>query len=315
MPGQFVPFAGAQVPGRLCNQPGAQGEPFECVLEGGSFVTDAPAPADELVVLAYNVERGSHWRGQLAMLAEDANIPSPDVILLSEADRGCTRTGEVNVPLEYARSLRMNYVYGVEFVELPRCIEPTGRIKAPCEHGNAILSRYPIGNVRLIRHTKNRSWNVWWQRLFRIGEPRLGGRMALAADLDIGGRLLRVYVVHFESKGGDDFRPAQAAEVGEDGLQAPDAVLIGGDMNFGAYRSYIENGEPADAGAQSLLGRGYIDAHASLPLDQRFTTQGGGIIDCLFIRGISSVDVGVGSGERWDALSNHRPVWARVSLR
>lgn len=310
----FEPFAGRSVAGSLCNQPGVKGVAFECVLEGGLFASQGHTAADEVVVLAYNVERGIMSEDQLATLADDPGIPSPDIVLLSEADRRCTRSRGVNVAEAYAQALRMNYVYGVEFVELPRWIGPNGRIDAPCEHGNAILSRYPIGNVRLIRHEKNRGWSSWWQRLFRVGEPRMGGRMALAADVDLGEQLLRVYSVHFESQGGDEYRPAQAAEVGVDGVQMGGSVVIGGDMNFAGYRADLENGQTTDEGVQSLLDLGYADAHGALPVGRRITTRSGSIVDCIFVRGVEVAERGVGDARRWGDLSDHLPVWARISV-
>lgn len=311
---EFEPFPVGTVSGRLCNQPGSSVAPLECALEGRSFAPGSPPQTRDVVVLSYNVERGIRWREQVAMLSADPDIPEPGIVLLSEVDRGCTRSGEANVALEYARELRMNYVYGVEFVELPRWWGPNGRIHSPCEHGNAILSKFPIGNVRLVRHARNRSWNSWWQRLFRIGEPRLGGRIALAADIDFGHSLLRVYSVHFESKGGDRFRPEQAREAGVDGVQAGGGVVIAGDMNFAHYREQLEQQGVTDTGAQVLLDLGYVDAHSAVPPGQRYTTRSDEIIDCIFVRGTEVVDSGVGRPERWDALSDHRPVWARLTV-
>ena len=40
--------------------------------------------------------------------------------MFSEADRGCSRTNYRNVTRELAKALGMNYVYGVEYIELPR---------------------------------------------------------------------------------------------------------------------------------------------------------------------------------------------------
>lgn len=306
-----MPFAGGEVHGRLCGEGETKGA-IDCQLEGGSFADGEPIPTNEVTVLAYNVERGIKWREQLAMLADDPDMRSPDVVLLSEVDRGCSRSGGANVALEYAKALRMNYVYGVEFVELARCLPRRVRVAKACEHGNAIVSRFPIGNVRLIRHAENRSWYSWWQATFRVGEPRLGGRMALAADVKVGERLLRVYAVHFESKG-SVYRAAQAAELASDGDGAGGPVVIGGDMNFGAYARELA-GEGEDIGAAALVERGYADAHAVLPLDQRYTTPRHGVVDCIFVKGMEVVERRVGTGERWDGVSDHRPIWARLAL-
>ncbi|MCG8417642.1 MAG: hypothetical protein MJE77_06815 [Proteobacteria bacterium] len=100
----------------------------DCRLEGASFVT-TPAPVkDSLVIMAYNIERGLALDEQIAWLL-GPDSPDPDVILLSEADRGCSRTQRRDVTRELARVLGMYYIFGVEFIELPRESGGGGRIE------------------------------------------------------------------------------------------------------------------------------------------------------------------------------------------
>jgi endonuclease/exonuclease/phosphatase family metal-dependent hydrolase len=289
---------------------------IDCRIEGANFITEPAAPRDEVVVWTYNVERGLRLDDQLRTLTGDPRMPAPDILLLSEADRGCTRTGYRNVAREYARALGMCYVYGTEFVELPRCIGPGGRIKRRCEHGNAIVSRYPLGNVRLIRHRVARSWNSSVQRFLHVGEPRLGGRVALAADVRIGDRLLRLYSVHFESGAADHFRVPQVQELIEDAADVTHGVLIGGDMNVGRYLGLRRfPGEPAtDPVTETLFAAGYADAHAAIPRDQRATTDSGVPIDLTFGRRVEFTGSGIGPRDVWGGLSDHLPVWARVKV-
>jgi endonuclease/exonuclease/phosphatase family metal-dependent hydrolase len=301
---------------RLCR--GGSGDPIriDCALEGASFVPAPVPPRDEIVLMAYNLERGMKAEAQVEALLADGSIPRPDVILVSEADRGCTRTDYKDITRGWAKAMAMNYVYGTEFIELPRLWGPAGgRMRGRCEHGNAILSRYPIGNVRLIRHASNISWYSWWQRLFRVGEPRLGGRMALAADVKVGEKILRLYSVHFESKGGNEpFRGGQAAELAEDALSAPAGAVIGGDMNSGAYLADLREGTKKDSATLALFARGYADAHARLAPDDRITTRSGVVIDLLFGRGVQFLEAGIGAKEWWGGLSDHLPVWAKLRL-
>jgi endonuclease/exonuclease/phosphatase family metal-dependent hydrolase len=92
------------------------------------------------------------------------------VIILNEADWGMKRTDYRNVATELAQALKMNYAFGVEFVEVDPIalgIEKFDDVdakdrKALLEsievdktryrglHGTAILSRYRLENVRLI---------------------------------------------------------------------------------------------------------------------------------------------------------------------
>jgi len=300
---------------RLCRGRANDDIRIDCRLEGASFLGPGAQPKEEVVVMAYNLERGLALDGVIERLSAPAGVPAPDVLLVSEADRGCSRTGYRNVTREMAEALGMCYVYGVEFIELPRCFGKGGRVAAPCEHGNGILSRYPLGNARLLRYRQNRRWNSFAQRALRIGEPRLGGRMALAADVKIGRRYLHVYSVHLESgRAGGRFREAQALELTGDALDKPHGVIIGGDMNTPGYLGDLRNGTARDGATRVLREAGYTDAHAGLAPEERITTPSGAAIDLIFGKGVAFTGAGVGSRREWAGLSDHYPVWARVRL-
>ena len=294
---------------------------LDCRIEGANFTRQHAAPKDEIVLCTYNVERGARLDDQLRAFGGDAGMPSPDVLLINEADRGCTRSGNRNVAREYARELGLCYVYGVEFIELPRFYGPGGSVRRRCEHGNAIVSRFRLGNVRLIRHKCTRRWDSTVQRILHVGEPRLGGRVALAADVRIGERTLRVYSVHFDSghrghgsRGADAYREAQARELIEDASGLDQGVVMGGDMNVGRYLGPLGEDEPLEATTSALVEAGYEDAHAALPVGERVTTDSGVAIDVIFGRGVRFMAAGVGPRAVWGGLSDHLPVWARASL-
>lgn len=289
---------------RLCpaaaDPDGAPDKVFvECAFETGCFAPQDLAPKGELVVMAYNIERGRKADAQLAALIAGTKLPTPDVLLLSEVDRGCERTGYRNVMREYAEALGMNYVYGVEFVEL--------RMRAPCEHGNGILSRYPMANPEIIRHASNKSW------FEDGGEPRLGGRVAVRADVVVGDKFINVTSVHFESNISEQWRSAQAVEMAELGLLSNSRVLIGGDINSGLYRADLLVGGELDQTARAFLERGYWDAHAEVGVDER-PTRGGMILDVLFTNAPFTSSPGLLEKADWEALSDHSPVWATVHL-
>jgi len=264
--------------------------------------------------MSYNVERGLALDALIARLqVPPADALAPDVILVSEVDRGCSRTAYRNVMREMAEALGMCYVFGVEFIELPRCFGPGRRIDAPCEHGNGILSRFPLGNARLIRHRRNRSWHSLVQRLLGVGEPRMGGRMALAADVRVGDRYLHLYSVHFESgRTNDRYRDDQALELVEDADLKLHGVIIGGDMNTSEYMGDLRDGTSNDGATRVLREAGYADSHAGLSPDERITTPSGVVIDLLFGKGVEFSGAGIGRPEDWAGLSDHYPVWARV---
>jgi endonuclease/exonuclease/phosphatase family metal-dependent hydrolase len=301
---------------------GAHPTDLDCRVEGADFRPGQTEPIGEVVVWAYNVERGLRLEGQLEAAMDGAGMPRPDILLLNEADRGCSRTRTRNVAREYARALGMCYVYGVEFVELPRFWGPGGgAIRRKCEHGNAIVSRFPLGNVRLIRHARSRSWHSSWQRLLGIGQPRLGGRVALAADVRVGDRTLRVYSIHFESgRGGrgvhkrDEIRTAQAIELVQDAAGLHSAVVIGGDMNVSGYLRALTQRDQDEPTMAALATAGFEDAHARIPPADRVTSDSGVVIDAVVGRNLRFAGSGIGPAESWKGLSDHLPIWARVAL-
>ena len=170
----------------------------------GAAETSAPIDSDDL-------------RAELDLLAQ------ADVIVLNEVDWGVKRTGYRAVIRELGDALKMNWAYGVEFLE----IDPTQLGLAKLEdiedeqereallsalavdpeqlralHGTAILSRYPIREARLrpfafqpydwyeeekaLRPTEKgirAGARVIGEEMHR--EMRRGGRIFLAVDLDV----------------------------------------------------------------------------------------------------------------------------------
>jgi endonuclease/exonuclease/phosphatase family metal-dependent hydrolase len=290
---------------------------IDCDVEGASFAPPDVEPKRELTVVAWNILRGFETDAQIAAMLESGDVPLPDVVLLSEVDRGCRRTGFRNVARAYAEALGFHYVYATEFVELPSQRGPSGPYDPPlCEHGNAIVSRYPLGNVRQIRHARNHSWYTP-PDFPDPDEPRLGGRVAVAADMKVGDRLVRLYSLHFESTlSALRIRDAQAVEIASDGATVPGPVIAGGDINSFFARLDFENGWRNDGTTQAFLTRGYSDAHAGLPLAERDTNFDPAplIIDFVFVRNAAVVDAGLCPRERCGTLSDHLPVWAVVDL-
>ena len=294
---------------RLCEEaadPEAHEDPvyISCGIEASCLPASPPPPKDSLVVMTYNIERGMSIDAQLAEFGDA--IPIPDVLLLVEADRGCARSGGGNVAWQYAEALEMGHVFGVEFIELPR---PGDAIPELCEHGNAVLSRYPIGNVRQLRHETNLSWYDSEE------EPRLGGRVAVLADIAVGDEILHVQVMHFES-GVDDgpIRAAQAAELADLGLEEPNPVVIGGDANSGLYVIDLLMDTHNDGTTEAFFERGYVDAHAELPLEMRATHSPGLILDLLMLEGTTATEPAICPPAQCGQLSDHLPVWATIAL-
>lgn len=324
-PPEFVEFAWrADTPDvrseRLCVEAAAPDEApdttfIDCDIEGATFATTELAPRNEIVVLAYNILRGFDVDQQLDVIAGGDDFPVPDILLLSEVDRGCERTEFRNIARDYAERLGYYYVYVTEFLELPSVRGLSGPYDPPvCEHGNAIVSRYPLGNVRQIRHAQNRSWYTP-PGASDPDEPRLGGRIAIAADAKIGTHLVRLYALHLESTlSALDIRDAQAEEVAADSEELSYPVIAGGDLNTFFYFDDLDKGVLTEQAVKSFVDRGYEDTHQGLALVDRYTSFDpfDMVIDLIMVRELEVTDAGRCPPGSCGDLSDHLPVFARV---
>ena len=238
-------------------------------------------PPSSLRIIDWNIDRGLQLREIIDFLAS-ANA---DILILQEADLNARRTHRLNIPEEIARKLQMNYVFGREFEELVQ-----GSKDSPAYHGQATLSRWPISKPRLIRFS--RQSNFWQPRWFlpRV-EPfqeRIGGRIALVAEISIAGSKLITYNLHLESRANDDLRRSQIEEVLSDAArqnsQCP--VIIAGDFNLDVFK---------EGAAVALATAGFQDAIAA-PREPTTTSrrlfESGHRIDFAFVRGPIRIDSG-----------------------
>ncbi len=196
-----------------------------------------------------------------------------DIIVLNEVDWGLKRTGYRNVVADLASALKMNYAFGTEFIEIdPIALGTEGfegmeekdraaladQITIDAElykglHGTAILSRFPLRNVRLVPfRTQGYDWygaekkgatkvEKSKRKISEIAfqtkierEVRRGGRMMLLADIEdqeIPRGRLTIVATHLESKTKPKNRVKQLEELLAtiEGINNP--VVVAGDMN------------------------------------------------------------------------------------
>ncbi|WP_240484693.1 endonuclease/exonuclease/phosphatase family protein [Pseudoponticoccus marisrubri] len=189
-------------------------------------------------IAAWNMERCLFPEASAALLAPHY----PGIVLLSEVDHGMSRTGQRNTTAEMAAGLGMHYAYGVEFFELGLG-GPTERKFCKDDfnslgfHGNAILSTVPFERATLIRLDDHGHWFMPGENATDPEQPRLGGRMAVAATVPTEAGPLCVVSTHLESNAGVAHRGAQFDRL-MDAVDAfaPDLpVVIGGDLNTGNH--------------------------------------------------------------------------------
>ena len=171
--------------------------PFVGYSTGGARIIKTSASQNGSVKVAlWNIERGIEFEAIKAALTNDQrffrqlpasvrgsrfNLPDileqaaalsrADVVILNEVDWGLKRTNYRNIAKELATAMQMNYVFGVEFVEIDPVTLGTETLEGETSaakakmienlavdkrrtiglHGTAILSRFPLRNPRVIR--------------------------------------------------------------------------------------------------------------------------------------------------------------------
>ena len=212
--------------------------PAMTALEQGGAPSKEALPR-HFTVAAWNVERCLFPSESADHLAPHA----PAIVLLSEMDSGMARTGQKNTSADMGAALGMAYAYGVELYELGLGGETerdfcTDDFNLRGWHGNAILSSVPFEALTLIRLDQKGHWFCTGaQSAGDTGQPRLGGRMAVAAVVRAETGPLCVVSTHLESNAQAPHRHAEFARLLDAIDQfAPDMpVLIGGDLNTGNH--------------------------------------------------------------------------------
>lgn len=257
-------------------------------------------PRSSLRVVDWNIDRGLKLPAVIDFLANT----NADVFILQEVDINAYRTHRLNIAREIARKLRLNYVFGREFVELTQ-----GTKSSPAYHGQATFSRWKISNPRLIRFQQQSDfWEPrWFKPKLQTFQERLGGRVALAAEINIAGASTLCYNLHLESRSNDELRRAQLNEVLEDSARSDSGlVILAGDLNLNASN-------PGIAGA--LARAGFRDAVPTARLattPARHLLEAGRHIDWAFVRGPGEADAG--KVHRSVTASDHYPISFQLRL-
>ncbi|HUT55882.1 MAG TPA: endonuclease/exonuclease/phosphatase family protein [bacterium] len=266
----------------------------------------AETPFDgRLQVIAFNVERGFFWPDVVNYVdRERADLPAT-VVLLSETDRNHSRTHDVFVADAMARALSMNMAWVTEYIEYnDQTPENQG------DHGNAILSPFPLADVTVIRLP---TMYPWEKLGYLRGEPRYGDRVTIGATLLLpGGKKVRVYSTHLESDAETVGKWIQASKAIKDAANHDLPMVLGGDLNevpgglmFGMFPlHHVKNAfsgdlsptgscKPADGRARCFLKIDWIVYRGlerlSSAVDYPLNSEGGVMSDHVPVRAVFQV--------------------------
>ena len=159
--------------------------------------TGVPRPSGgDIRVAELNAERGRFWCEFAAQIKRTPDLKAVDIWLLNEFDLGMARTKQQHTVRLLAHALGLNYAWAVEFIELTNGNEKEQLRTVGVEnqfglHGNAILSRWPLHNARVVRMPgMDRLYTSRGPETARGYEKRLGGRMTLLAETCAGADIL-----------------------------------------------------------------------------------------------------------------------------
>jgi endonuclease/exonuclease/phosphatase family metal-dependent hydrolase len=200
-------------------------------------------------------------------------LQSADVLVLNEVDWGMKRSDYRAVVKDLAEALKMNWAYGVEFVEVDPKILGTqsfANVENQDErkelddlfsvdktrllglHGTAILSRYPLRDVKLapfeyqaydwyngekkygsIEAGKRKGASLLFGEQI-VREVRRGGRTNLIATIDVPdlpGKQVTIVAAHLENRTTPKGRVKQMDEILDFIKPISHPVVVAGDMN------------------------------------------------------------------------------------
>ncbi len=250
------------------------------------------APSSPLRVVTYNVERGADIDTLARAFLEHPELSSAGLLLLQEEE---SHPGEGS-----SRAARLAAALGMAYVYVP------AREKEDGTHGLAILSAFPIENVRTMR-------------LPASDLPVAAAtRIAISAEIRFAGARLHVINVHLDTLLNITDRILQLRPAI---IDAPETVLVAGDFNT---NDYVWAGGsvpvlPVDAVAdvdQAPILDDYMaelgfdtPTSGSGPTEHRFGAEFR--LDSIYARGLA---VRFGGVARDVDPSDHWPVWVDVTF-
>ncbi len=300
----------------------AQGhdDQFDALMALREIERGGPAPARGGVagparLIFWNVERLRH----LDAIAHHLQALAPDVILLSEVDRGMARTGNTDRAALLSKRLALGYLTAVEFIELGlgdihEQRDNAGQSNLHGLHGAAIFSDVTLQSPALVRLERRGNW-------FGLDrhEPRVGGTIAMLASVQIMGTTVLMANVHLESHETPQSRAQDLQKLLRliEDIAPGGPVVIGGDMNTSTGSYQDRHADPLAWAARlagdplrllrpqpyeplfgALAAMGYDWQSCNLP-DQPTTRYPAGSarrpakIDWVFTRGLSVSDVAI----------------------
>ena len=186
----------------------------------------APPPRDWLHVVQWNVLHGRRWQLVLEALQSEPALVGADLVALEETDLGLARSGNGDVAFDLARALGLHAAWTPLFLELEAGYRTPPELavlpQAESFFGLALLSRYPIGEVRRVALESP-------EDLLFDRERKAGKFAALVAQILRPDTPFTMIVAHLDVHGSPSTRWRQMRQILDVVPEGP--AILAGDLN------------------------------------------------------------------------------------
>lgn len=200
------------------------------VAQSGGPAGDRALAPGELRLVQWNIEKGLRFEGIASQLASHPHLSGADVVFLNEVDAGMARTGNRHVARDLAEALGLHWAFAPAHLELTKGVGAD--LDAPGENaealqGNALLSRYPLHDVRVVRLAT-------CFEPYHFSEKRYGGRVALVVTVETLAGPLLLAGTHLEVRNTPACRARQMRDV-VGALPPRGPAVVAGDFNASTF--------------------------------------------------------------------------------
>ncbi len=191
--------------------------------------TAPPRSPDRVRVVQWNIEHGNWYEQVERALLGHEDLAGADVITLDEVDLGTARAGNRDVAFDLAAALGLHAAWAPLFLETTAGRDDdvrmaAGRTNEEGLFGLALLSRWPLGEVRLLELPSP-------QKLQFDLERMVGRHVALIAEVLHPERPFVAVAAHLEVHRTRAHRAAQALAIVRALSHEKRPVVLAGDFN------------------------------------------------------------------------------------
>jgi endonuclease/exonuclease/phosphatase family metal-dependent hydrolase len=225
--------------------------------------TRSAAPGARVRAVHWNIEHGNRFEPIAEALARDERLAGADLVLLNEVDLGMARSGNRDVAAELAARLGLHAAWAPLFIETTvgrddDALTAAGESNQEALFGLAILSRHPIGAVRVVPLPSPVAMQFDRERMY-------GRHIALIAAIERPSAPFTAVAAHLEVLRTREHRAAQMRVLLEALAGTAGPVILAGDFNTQTFDRGRPNSGLAGAAVLALWPPGPLAARLRWP--------------------------------------------------